>query len=107
MFVPSGDVVWRSSVLVHGILVEVAGVEVGLDGGKDGYLQCSLAEACWDRKSSVWSHNCENNNTIIIIMTALTFPVETIKPFVFLNVSNATFLITQSLCAVISEGWKD
>ena len=53
------------------------------------------------------THNCENNNTIIIIMAALTFPVETIKPFVFLNVSNATFLITQSLCAVISEGWKD
>lgn len=50
MFVPSGDIVWRSSVLVHGILVEVAGVEVGLDGGKDGYLQCSLAEACGDRK---------------------------------------------------------
>ena len=40
-------------------------------------------------------------------MPILTFPVETIKPFVFLNVSNATFLITQSLCAVISEGWKD
>ena len=40
-------------------------------------------------------------------MLTLTFPVETIKPFVFLNVSNATFLITQSLCAVISEGWKD
>ena len=40
-------------------------------------------------------------------MPPLTFPVETIKPFVFLNVSNATFLITQSLCAVISEEWKD
>ena len=40
-------------------------------------------------------------------MPLLTFPVEAIKPFVFLNVSNATFLITQSLCAVISEGRKD
>ena len=28
MFVPAGDIVWRSTVLVHGVLVEVAGVEV-------------------------------------------------------------------------------
>ena len=42
-----------------------------------------------------------------MVFIVVTFPVETIKPFVFLNVSNATFLITQSLCAVISEKLKD
>ena len=39
-----------------------------------------------------------------MVFIVVTFPVETIKPFVFLNVPNTSFLITQSLCAVISEG---
>ena len=42
MFVPSRDVIRWGTVLVHGVLVEVARVEMGLDGGKDGHLQCSL-----------------------------------------------------------------
>ena len=61
MFVPSWDIIWRSSILVHGILVEVAGVEVWLDGGKDGDLQGALTEA-WRETMECENNNNNNNN---------------------------------------------
>ena len=52
--------------------------------------------------------NLTEHNTLILLFIVnlyhATFPVEAIKPLVLLNVPNATFLITQPLCAVISEG---
>ena len=46
VLVPAGDVVRRRSVSVDGILVKVAGVQVGLNTGHDGGLQAPLPEAC-------------------------------------------------------------
>ena len=46
MFVPAGDIIGRRTLRVHGVLVKVAGVKVGLDAGHDGRGKRSLAQTC-------------------------------------------------------------
>ena len=46
LFVPASDIVWGRAVVVHGVLVEVGGVEVGLDGGHNGGTQAAHPQSC-------------------------------------------------------------
>ena len=46
LLVPASDIVWRGAVVVHGVLIEVGCVEVGLDGGDDGGTQAAHPQSC-------------------------------------------------------------
>ena len=45
LFIPARDIVWGRAVVVHGVLVEVGGVEVGGNLGRDGDVEVAQAQA--------------------------------------------------------------
>ena len=120
LFIPARDIVWGRAVVVHGVLVEVGGVEVGLDGGDNGGTQATHPQSCnkisvKKQLNPVVAATAKTVGIELIHLAgffqlghkrkqgALTFPVEAVEPLVLLDVPNPSLLVAKSLRTVVSE----